>query len=295
MPTTRTIRLAALGALTLALASACSSDRVVTPLTGASCDAGRLRVGTMRGALNENSCVMSFHPWAATRSAYVTYAAELRSDKAYMLTLAPVGDPDRNGRNGLDPLLTVYGRTAIGGSAPVAVSDDIARDVSSELFFMPTRSATYRVQVAQHGDAYSYEDLGGYTLAFAECPVLSVRPDTGATTFELQSSDCFRTGGPQDDPRGMTYSFIRIDARPNEVLTIGVAATDFTPYIEAMAPGMDTHGYIDGNSYRWTGATPTEIPVGPDGGRVTLAIGARASSGPSRRFTFTLRRRFAAN
>lgn len=292
---TRTIRLAALGALSITLASACSGDRIVTPLTGASCDAGPLRVGTTRGALNEHSCVMSYHPWSGTRSAYVTYAADLRSDKAYMLTLAPIGDPDRNGRNGLDPVLTVYGRTADGGSTPVAISDDTDRDRSSELFFMPTRSATYRVHVAQYDDAYSYDGLGGYALAFAECPVLSVRPDTGATTFELQPSACFRTGGPQDDPRGMTYSFIRIDARPNEVLTISVAATDFTPHIEAMAPGMDTYGYLDGNRYRWTGTSPNDISVGPTGGRVTLAIGAVESSGPSRRFAFTLRRRLAAN
>jgi len=278
------------------LASACAQDTVVNPIFGAGCDAGRLAPGKTRGALNENSCVETYNPWTSYRSAYASHGMSLERDKAYMLTVLPVADPSRNGRNGLDPVLTVYGVDGRGPARPLAISDDDGADRGSELFFFPLRTGTYRAQISSYYSALEVDALGGYEVAFTACPVLSLRPDTGATEFTLPESACYRTG-EGDIPTEIAYRFIRVPVAAYEELTIRFTAADFTPFWEAHLKGMDSHGRLNaGDQTQAEGELArTLYNDSPDAGYATIAVGVLDSTGPSRRITLHLSRRILDN
>ncbi len=283
---------AALLGLTVLLSSACAADRVVNPIFGAGCDGGTLRRGTTRSALNEDSCVLSYHPYTEDPSAYIGYDARLDAGKAYMLTMLAVPDAERAGRDGLDPLLMVTGRAAGGISMPLAVSDDDADvDSGSELFFVAPHSGSYRVVAGSYYNPIDYDELGGFTLRFLECPVLTLRPDTGTTTFDLRESECRRSGISSSTPHITGYNFVRVKAAPNERLTISTVASDFTPVWHAFGPGMDTFDEL--NQGFWGSVADTTartFTFGRDGGHLTIAVTGQRPTGPSRRFQLRLRR-----
>jgi len=282
---------AALLGLTVLLSSACAADRVVNPIFGAGCDGGTLRRGTTRSALNEDSCVLSYHPYSTYPSAYLGYDARLDAGKAYMLTMSAAPDPERAGRNGLDPLLMVTGRAASGLSMPLAVSDDDGDGSNSELFFVAPHSGSYRVVAGSYYNPIDYDELGGFTLRFLECPVLTLRPDTGTTTFDLRESECRRSDVSATTPHITGYNFIRVKAAPNERLTISTVASDFTPVWHAFGPGMDT--FDEFNQGFWDSAadtTASTFTFGRDGGHLTIAVTGQRPTGLSRRFQLRLRR-----
>ncbi|MCC7004112.1 MAG: hypothetical protein IT357_18300 [Gemmatimonadaceae bacterium] len=275
-----------LAALFALLSLACAKDSVVDPLMGAGCDVGALRPGVTRGALNESSCILSFNPWSEDRSAYAAHPLSVREGRAYMLTLSAAPDPDRYGRNDVDPILLVYGRAATGLNTLVAADDDAGRGRSSELFFIAPRGGTHRVIATTYGDTFDGDYLGGYALTLRECPVLSLNPDTGTTRFTLPESECQR----RDDNYDIEYSFIRIPVAPYERITVTTTGTGFTPRWEAFGPDMDTHANLDGYAWSITGNAPTTMGLGDRGGSITLAVGALAAQSPTRQLTFTLRR-----
>lgn len=277
---------------TVLLTSACVGDQVVNPLFGAGCDGGTLRRGTTLGALNEDSCVLSYHPYTGDRSAYVSYGATLDAGKAYMLTLNTRPDPARAGRDGLDPVLFVTGRNDAGVSALRAASDDDAGDLDSELFFIAPRTSHYRVIASSYLDPVDYEVLGGFALTFRECPVLALRPDTGTTAFDLRDSECRRSDVPVSTPHVTGFNFLRVKAAPYEEITISTTATDFTPVWHAFGPGMDTFDILDRGFWdNVEGSAARTFTFGRDGGYLTIAVTGRSATGPSRRVQLRLMRR----
>jgi hypothetical protein len=201
-----------------------------------------------------------------------------------MLSLRAVPDPDRHGRNDLDPVLLIYGRGPAGINTLVSADDDGGGDYNSELFFVAHRGGTHRALATMYDDSFNGDNLGGYELAFHECPVLSLNPDTGTTRFTVPESPCVRLAD------GVAYSFLRIPVAPHERITVTTAGTGFTPRWQAFGPDMDTHGRLDGDWWSVTGNAPTTMSLGAQGGFITLAVGAYNPQSPSRPLDFTLRR-----
>lgn len=270
---------AALLALGLA---ACGDDTVVTPVFGERCSAGELRIGTAAtGALAEDSpCVEERHFWTSYRSAYDAYAVRLEAGKAYIFRLEKRPDARREGRDNLDALLTVFGRDEAGVVRPLALSDDEGGDRDSELLFVAPRSGTFQVVAGMYGSIDDVDDLGGYLLTSAECPVLGRITGSGSRTFTLAPSACVRTDAGEGGAPA-AYRFVTIDAEPDQRITVAVEADGFQPAWELYGPAQDAFANLyDESQHRASTANGQGfIDVGPRGGRVTLAVGRLGGEG----------------
>ena len=279
----------------LLLLSACVDDTVINPVFGAGCDAGDIRPGrTVRSALNEDSCVESLNLVSYGRSPYAGFGASLTEDKAYYVSMTRRPDLDRFGRNGLYPVLSLWGKDKAGNVLPLSVSSGEAEEGNAEFFFVAERSGTHRLVASGYYDASDYSSLGGFELTLHECPMLGTISDTGSTSFTLRDSECLRTGVtglPEYQGDVPAYNFVTVRSVPGEEMTITVTADDFTPAIEAFGPGQDTYDYLAYGDYASTvGETPVAVYTGERAGRVTIAIGAVNATGPSRRFTVRIQR-----
>lgn len=296
-----TIRIAVLrpvlfGAVVLVSLAGCASDRIITPVFGAGCDAGTLRPGrTVQRALNEDSCIDPFQFRSGSSSAYESHRLEVDADKAYFLRMSPRPDPRRNGRDGLSPVLSVFGRGPGGTSSPLSVSnegDGDGRD--AELFFVAPRREALQVVTSGFDDITDYEFLGGYALTLETCPVLGTVADTGTTTFTLRDSRCVRGTEDRQEYEGDTiaYNFITIKANPWETIRITANGTDFTPAYETFGPNPDTYGRLTQSALydRHIGEGTRSYDFYTHGGRLTLAIAATRITGPSRQFTLRVTR-----
>jgi hypothetical protein len=296
MPTYSDLRrVVASASAALLLLSACAKDTVINPVFGAGCDAGDIRPGhSIRSALNEDSCVESLNLLSYARSPYAGFGASLTKDKAYYVSMTRRPDPDRFGRNGLYPVLSLWGKDNAGNVLPLTISSGEARDENAEFFFVAERSGTHRLVASGYNDASDYSSLGGFELTLHECPMLGTLSDTGSTTFTLRDSECLRTGvARQPEYQGdiPAYNFVTVRSVPGEEMTITVTADDFTPAIEAFGPGQDTYDYLSYGDYASNvGEAPVAVYTGERDGRVTIAIGALDATGPSRRFTVRIQR-----
>lgn len=291
---TRSILLASATATGLFAIAACGEDTLVNPTYGAACQRGQLRSGApVRGALNEDSCVEPVNLWSENAGAYDSYATRLQAGAAYFIRLSPRPDPLRNGRDGLYPILTVWGRGDGGTPLPLALSSGDGDDRDSELFFVSDRSGTVQTVATSYDDATEYDYLGGYELSLVTCPVLKLQADTGTTALTLKESPCVRGTADRAEYGGDTlaYNFITIRTNPNERISLQFTAQDFTPAFEAFGPDIDTYANLSENSYlRYVGEESRSIEVYGDGGTLTIAIGAVNVTGPSKQFSMRVAR-----
>jgi hypothetical protein len=293
--TSPSLRAARAGLLiaSLLVAAACAKDSIITPTFGAGCSAGIIRPGqTRRSALNEESCVDQYHFWSGYDVPYESHTFNPEAGRAYMVRATAKPDLDRNGRNGLYPLLTLWGKTRDGISVPRAVSDGDT-DIPSELFFVAPSSASQQLVVSGYYSAESYSDLGGYELSLQRCPVLVADVDTGTTTLTLKASPCERSTVQYSEYGGETpaYNFITMRVNAGERISLQATATDFTPAWEAFGPELDTFGYLDadGAARRYIGEESRSLNF-TRAGTLTLAIGAINVTGPSKEFTLRVSR-----
>jgi len=293
---THLTRPALVGALLLTGLAACAGDRILTPTFGAACERGTLRPGrTVLGILNEDSCADTYNVVSAYRTAYESHRLSVDAGQAYFLRMSPRPDPDRNGRNGLSPLLSVFARGDGGTSAPLSTSyegDGDGRD--AELFFVAPKREALQVVTSGYDPITDYEYLGGYRLTLETCPVLGAVADTGTTTFTLQPSRCVRGTTSRIEYQGDTiaYNFITIKANPWETIRITANGSDFTPAMEMFGPRADTYGRLTSSAqYDWyIGEGTSEFSFYADGGTLTMAIAASRITGPSRQFTLRVTR-----
>jgi hypothetical protein len=292
-------RVARVAVLALCLTgTACVDDTVVSPVYGAGCDRGALRPGrTILAALDEDSCVEALNLYSLEASAYAAHELQVEAGRAYIVRLARRPDPNRNGRNGLYPVLSLWGRGAGGTSAPVSMSYEDGIDSDAEVFFVAPRSERFNVVASSYDRAIDYASLGGYALSATTCPVLKLNADTGSTTFTLRDSECVR--GVADLPgyggEAPAYNFITVKANPNERISLAVTANDFMPTWEAFGPSLDTYAYLGssenvGPYRRYIGEESRSLNFVRQGGTLTIAIGGINFTGPSRQFTLRITR-----
>jgi hypothetical protein len=286
----RRLALSTAAVLVLLGIAACGDDTVVTPVFGEGCSAGDLRIGTAKGgALSEESpCVEERHFWTSYRSAYDAYSVRLEAGKAYVFRLERRPDARREGRDNLDALLSIFGRDEAGVVRPFALSDDEGGDRDSELLFVAPRTGTFQVVAGMYGSVDDVDDLGGYLLTSAECPVLDRITGIGTRAFELAPSACIRTrAGTGDVPA--TYRFVTIDAEPNQRITVAVDADEFQPAWELYGPAQDAFAnlYDESQHRAFTANGQGIIDVGPRGGQVTLALGRLGGDGNEFEVTVT--------
>lgn len=293
---THLTRPALVGALLLAGLAACAGDRILTPTFGAACERGTLRPGrTVLGILNEDSCADTYNVYSGSRTAYESHRLSVDAGRAYLLRMSPRPDADRNGRDGLSPLLTVFTRGDGGTSLPLSIStegDGDGRD--AELFFVAPERGTLQVVTSGYDPITEYEYLGGYRLTAEACPVLGAVADTGTSTFTLQPSPCIRGTKDRLEYQGDTiaYNFITIKANPWETIRITANGSDFTPAMELFGPRADTYGRLTSSAQydRFIGEGTREFNFYTDGGALTVAIAASRITGPSRQFTLRVTR-----
>ncbi|MCC7004110.1 MAG: hypothetical protein IT357_18290 [Gemmatimonadaceae bacterium] len=293
-PTLRALRHGLTAVLALTLASACADDTIVTPTFGAGCSAGTLRPGQpRRSALNEDSCIEQYNLWSNNDVAYESHTLQTDEGQAYMVSVAKRPDLTRNGRNGLYPVLTAWGRGTGGVAAPLALSEGDAANAGAELFFVAPRRSALQLVVSSYDDAAEYEYLGGYEIAAQRCPVLRLNADTGSTALTLKDSPCVRSTEHRMEYGGDTlaYNFITIAVKAGERLSFRATAADFTPAWEAFGPSTDTYGYLGypGARSRYLGEESRSLDFLQDG-TMTLAIGAINVTGPSKQFTLHVTR-----
>ncbi len=286
---------AAVATLMLLVAAACAKDSILNPLFGEGCERSRARSGQrITGALNEDSCVDPYSFWTSRSAAYAAHPISLEPGKAYFVRTSAAPDPERNGRDGLYPVLSLWGRGEGASSLPLAVSESNGGDRIAEFFFVADRRGEHQLVVSSYDPANEYEYLGGYELEVEACPVLGLAADTGTTTFTLRASPCRRGNEYLAEFGGDTaeYNFITIRAEPFERISIRTSATDFTPAWEAFGPDLDTYAYLRGDAImrRYVGEESRSMQFGPRGGQLTLAIGAVNITGPSREFTLHVSR-----
>jgi len=271
---------------------ACGADRIVNPVFGAACDRGRLQPGTITAAaVHEGSCIDSLH---LRDRAYESFSTSLRTDAAYLFRVAPRPDPERAGRNFLEPIITLWRSGEASSPLPLAMSAGEGSGRDSEFFFVAEQGGLHRLQVSSSALSADPLGLGGFAVEMHACPVLRLRADTGATAFTLRDSPCRR--GTADEPiytgESPGLNFITIATAPGERLTFSIDAEAFTPVVEAFGPGMDTFGRLHPNPiYRlFLGEGTHGLTMGPRGGTLTLAVGAIQRTGASNRFTLRLTR-----
>ena len=106
-------------AAALLLVAACADD-IVSPTFGAGCEAGEIRPGQVKiGALHEASCRTPYQFYSGSSAPYVSYAVHLEQGQAYFFKHEKTPDMAREGRNGLDAVLMLFGRTTGGASIPL--------------------------------------------------------------------------------------------------------------------------------------------------------------------------------
>ncbi len=283
---------AALSLALLAALGACQADRIVRPIFGAACDRGRLGPGTLTSAaLHEGSCVDSLH---LRERAYESFSTTLRAGTGYFVRVTPRPDTARSGRNGLEPIITLWRSGDAGSPLPLAMSAGEGSGRDSEFFFVAERDGAHRLQVSSTSLITDPFGLGGFVVEMHACPVLRLRAATGATTLALRDSPCRR--GTADTPIYLGESpglnFVTIETGPSEQLTFSLEADAFTPVVEAFGPGMDTFGRLYHNPFyrQFIGEGTYGVTMGPRGGVLTLAIGAVQRTGPSNRFVLRLAR-----
>lgn len=258
------------GLLTL---TACGDD-VVRPTFGAGCREGALRASeTATGTINEESCRLAYHFYTGDEHFYDAYRVELVKGKGYMFTLQQ--QPDAEGENSLDALLTLWGRDAAGNSVPLAMSDDDAEGIEghdSEFYFIAPTSGTFYLVAGNYGSG----DFGGYKLAMRECPVVAT-VDTSGSYYDIPfaDSDCIRHAMAGGAPSRIVL--VAIPTEGDESIDVAVSSDEFAPYIEMGGPGIDVFANIyEETSFNWSTNSPARALLGFDDvrGTVTLAVGA---------------------
>lgn len=270
----RPFRLTLVVAGLLALA-ACGNDTIVQPTFGSGCVVGSLRPGqTLTGVLDASSCQVTYNWYSNNQTPYASYRVSLEKGKGYWFYMQQA--PDAEGRNGVDALLTLFGKDANGASVPLAVSDDDAGGVSgydSEFYFIASKSGSYQLVAS----AYDYEDVGGYRLTMAECPVLAVLDTVG--TYEdlaFRSGDCVR----HDLAGGGTPSriaLIGVPAAGSDRVRVEVASVDLYPRIELGGPGFDVFENLYEESVFSSSITSpavAQVDLQGVGGLLTMAVGS---------------------
>jgi len=265
---------------------ACAKDVLIDPTFGAACRVGTLRPGrSVDGALNEDSCVDSHSLLREVQTAYESYELDLKQGTAYQLVMTHRPDPRRLGRDGLDPVLELWGRNADGGSRPLAISLDEADALNAELLFVAPESRRVQVIAGSNYPYHEYERLGGYTLEVEQCPVLGTLDDT-VSTFTLRESPCERRGARDDETlqsEPIRYNFVSFVADSGTTVTLSVEAEDFTPVWEGFGPGFDSFSILRSNRRRTS--VVGEHPVSgyfDERTHVSIGIAAFDPTGPSR-------------
>jgi hypothetical protein len=272
--------------------AACRKDLVVDPTFGAACTVGSLREGRpVAGALNEYSCmdrVGLSTPWTAP---YEAWDVSLQEGQAYLFRMTATPDPERLGRDGVDAVLALWGKTD-GTSVPLTLSDEHGNSRDAEFFFIAPRSGDFRVVATSSGSIYDSERLGGYALQFDRCPVLG-RLDVGdsGSVHILRESPCLREAARAANPEGLAYNFFAIRVDSGDVLRVSTDAEDFLPVWEAFDPGFDAFGSLNnGRHYYFSVGDRPEYITPIRSGWMTFAVGALQPTGPSRAFTFHIGR-----
>ncbi|MCC7004108.1 MAG: hypothetical protein IT357_18280 [Gemmatimonadaceae bacterium] len=266
--------------------AACSKDLVVDPTFGAACTVGTLREGRSEaGALNEYSCMDKLGlstPWSAP---YEAWNVSLKDGEAYLFRMTATPDPERLGRNGVDAVLALWGKTD-GVSVPLTLSDERGESRDAEFFFVAPRSGDFRLVATSVGSIYDAESLGGYTLQFDRCPVLG-RLDVGdsGSVHTLRESPCLREAARAANPEGLAYNFFAIRVDSGDVFQVYTEAEDFQPVWEAFDPGFDAFGSLrEGRHYYYSVGDRPEFIAPVRSGWMTFAVGALQPTGPSRAF-----------
>lgn len=279
-----------LGAAGLLLLAACGKDSIVQPPFGRGCEVGELRPGqTVTGVLDAASCQVPHNWYSFEQTPYEGYRVELEKGKGYWFHMQQA--PDAQGRNGVDALLSLFGRDANGASIPLAVSDDEAEGANghdSEFYFIAPQSGTFQLVAA----GYNGSSVGGYRLTMARCPVIAVLDTIGTyEDLEYEPSDCVRhdLGNVGVTSR---LVLIGVPAEGSDRVQLHVTSDDVTPRFEVGGPLFDVYRSIYEQS---AFATSFGIPASATldmhglGGTLTLAVGAEQLD-PAGRFTVHLSR-----
>lgn len=282
MHTTRMIR----AGLSLALVStlaACGEDTLLNPNFGAGCLRGSLSAGqTVEGAFSENSCRQEYHFFAEGAVPYEGWTVHLTAGQAYMITLQKQADPDQEGLNNVDPLLTLWGKDRNGTDRPLAVSDDDGGGfdgLDSEFWFVAPRSGTYTLVASSLG----WDEFGGYRLSMQSCPVLGTLDTTGTYTFPSPISPCVRHANPTDTDRPLMYSFLRVPMDSVEDVSVSIEHDNSYPVWELGGLDFDTNAEIyeeSDNSYNDGNGSTNYFSTYDVGGMVTAAVGTYAFGAP---------------
>lgn len=239
----RTIQTGAVFAL-IVLAASCGSDTTTSPIFGAACNVGSISPGqTVTGSLNESSCINTYDFWSDDQVPYESHTVTLTKGKAYLFYEAQIPDPAHGDTNGVDAVLSLWGKGPDGAVIPLGVSDDDGEGIDghdSQLWFIAPLSGTYQLVTA----SYDWQEFGGYRLEAHECPVLATLDTAGTYNLTLAASPCHRIapGGHSSDTASV--SMIRIPAVAGEGVNISLTSAAFTPTWEMFGPGFDTYANI---------------------------------------------------
>lgn len=286
-------RLAILGVAFLALTASCG-DTILEPGFGEGCSRGSLSVGeTVTGAFSPASCRMTYFFWTEYNSPYESWSVHLEAGKAYMFHMQQIPDAEQEDANGVDAVLSLWGKDDQGRSIPLALSDDDAEGIDgydSEFWFIAPKSGDFTLIAA----SYDWEDWGGYRLSLKSCPVLGTMDTVGTYEFEGQSSPCIRHSHPDNEGLLMTYTFVRMKVDSFETVSVDVDHSASYPYYEMLSPGMDTYENIWAETdYEYnSGYSSIEVTADEFGGWVTLALGTEDFDAGGK-WTLTLSRSIA--
>lgn len=266
---------------------ACTNSILIDPTFGAACRVGTLAPGRgVDGALNEDSCIDSHSLLRRTQTAYESYDLQFEKGAAYQVVMTHRPDPRRLGRDGLDPVLELWGRNPDGGSRPLAISLDEADGTNAELLFVAPETRRMQVIAGAFDPYYEAERLGGYSLRVEECPMLGTLTEDTLTAFILRESRCERRGLRDDETlqgQPIRYSFVSFVADSGTTVTLSVEADDFTPVWEPFGPGWDSFDRLRNKDRRAN--VVGESPISGyfrERTHVSVGIAAFDPTGPSR-------------
>lgn len=275
---------------TLVALAACAGDGIVQPIAASSCVRGELAPGTtVTGAFTARSCAIPYHFRSGGPSPTVTYRVSLEAGRGYWFYMQQ--EPDADGVNDVDALLTLWGRDADGASTPLAVADDNAggRDgLDAEFYFISPYSGTFNLAAS----TYTSGENGGFRVTMAECPVVATIDTAGTyTEIPFAESDCVRhdVAGSGDPTR---IVLVGVPTVPYEMIVMDVTSGDFVPAVEIGGPGTDVFGAVFSNT-RFDSAignpSSVQLITRDVGGMLTLAVGSDQLD-PTGRFSLEVER-----
>ena len=277
----------------LALAAACGSDTVTSPIFGSGCNVGSIAPGeTKEGRLTQASCTTPYHFYSSGAPTYESYTVRLERGKGYMFNETHLPDTAAAGIDDVDPMLTLWGILPNGTSIPLGISDDEAGTLNSSLYFIAPVSGTFQLVAASFWGG----EFGAYRLTAAECPVIAALDTAGTYSLALRTSPCIKTKAGNALADTSAYVLLSADVEPFEQLNISANSAAFTPVWEAFGAGFDTYAHVYPGSRDTLGignGVAGSFLMDSLGGPVTIAIGGTAAQ-TSGAFTLILGRAFPA-